>query len=461
MDSYISYLEHHGILGQKWGVKNGPPYPLDANAHNSREKKAGWRKSLDKGSSSKSEETKRKESVSNAKKTKAAAKQSLSDAQLAYNLAKNRYNYNVDEKKKAAYKAALDKASRELDAAKKEYDTTVKDLNTAKETGEYNKEVREKQSLSERHRENLKRKYLNQGMSEEEANAAVEKRIKIEKALAITAGVTVAAVGTYVVVNKLGKEYCDGILKKGTTIQTIAATGDREFDRAFYTSYKGLDKTKYMGLYGQQLKMQGGDVYKYGLTVGKDIRVAPKNAAAKIFDELYKSDSAFRDSVNTIAESARTKAGYGNAKQWRAIASMASGEAKTRYDGFNITLALHGIGLDEAHQKFYDALKKAGYHAIYDINDMKYSGYNTNSPLIIFDPTTVAKSVVSKVSDVDFTSAAAKSQMLLLGREFLEGSGGMLAVDAAMIGGTIAASKNLEERLKELDRKVEEDKKKK
>jgi len=22
------YLEHHGVKGQKWGVKNGPPYPL-------------------------------------------------------------------------------------------------------------------------------------------------------------------------------------------------------------------------------------------------------------------------------------------------------------------------------------------------------------------------------------------------------------------------------------------------
>lgn len=25
----MSTLEHHGIKGQKWGVKNGPPYPLD------------------------------------------------------------------------------------------------------------------------------------------------------------------------------------------------------------------------------------------------------------------------------------------------------------------------------------------------------------------------------------------------------------------------------------------------
>lgn len=40
-------LYHHGILGQRWGKKNGPPYPLGASDHSSSEKKAGWRKSLD------------------------------------------------------------------------------------------------------------------------------------------------------------------------------------------------------------------------------------------------------------------------------------------------------------------------------------------------------------------------------------------------------------------------------
>lgn len=53
------YLSHHGILGQKWGKKNGPPYPLGSGDHSASEKKAGWKKSLGGGRNENMYESKR------------------------------------------------------------------------------------------------------------------------------------------------------------------------------------------------------------------------------------------------------------------------------------------------------------------------------------------------------------------------------------------------------------------
>lgn len=33
-------LSHHGIEGQKWGVRNGPPYPIQSGDHSAAEKRA-------------------------------------------------------------------------------------------------------------------------------------------------------------------------------------------------------------------------------------------------------------------------------------------------------------------------------------------------------------------------------------------------------------------------------------
>lgn len=42
MNQYELY--HHGILGQKWGVKHGPPYPLGGGSYSESEKKAIYKK---------------------------------------------------------------------------------------------------------------------------------------------------------------------------------------------------------------------------------------------------------------------------------------------------------------------------------------------------------------------------------------------------------------------------------
>lgn len=49
IDSSGSDLYHHGILGQRWGHRYGPPYPLDSGDHSSAERKAGWKKSIKAG----------------------------------------------------------------------------------------------------------------------------------------------------------------------------------------------------------------------------------------------------------------------------------------------------------------------------------------------------------------------------------------------------------------------------
>lgn len=43
---YRNELRHHGIKGQKWGVRNGPPYPLGASDYSASERKAGWKASM-------------------------------------------------------------------------------------------------------------------------------------------------------------------------------------------------------------------------------------------------------------------------------------------------------------------------------------------------------------------------------------------------------------------------------
>lgn len=51
---YNITLCHHGIRGQKWGRRNGPPYPLEADAHSKSEKKARWEYSLNRNTNERS-----------------------------------------------------------------------------------------------------------------------------------------------------------------------------------------------------------------------------------------------------------------------------------------------------------------------------------------------------------------------------------------------------------------------
>lgn len=136
-------LYHHGILGMKWGHKNGPPYPLGAGDHSTSEKKAGWFKSLKAKRTAKKLKKKRAKSLEKARivrQKKAAEKKAHDelmknkDKVLAKGSAKELMKYRGEitnqelktaldrldlEKKLSSYSAA------EKDAFRKKVDRVV------------------------------------------------------------------------------------------------------------------------------------------------------------------------------------------------------------------------------------------------------------------------------------------------------------------------------------------------
>ena len=93
------------------------------------------------------------------------------------------------------------------------------------------------------------------------------------------------------------------------------------------------------------------------------------------------------------------------------------------YDNFNSGLVeMRGSGADT---KFYNKLKSAGYGAIQDINDMKFSGYNAKNPLIVFDNS--KKSIMVKsVKEMTDDSKMLRKGLAEVGKGQVENMGKLL-----------------------------------
>lgn len=92
-------LNHHGILGQKWGKRNGPPYPLNAGDHSAAEKKAGWRKSLDAGEIHK-QHHENVMSIKNSSASKAEKQRALAAEEEDYNKKLSQARLSAAQKEK-------------------------------------------------------------------------------------------------------------------------------------------------------------------------------------------------------------------------------------------------------------------------------------------------------------------------------------------------------------------------
>lgn len=276
-----------------------------------------------------------------------------------------------------------------------------------------------------KYRQKLEAQYKKLGLSDEDAQAATNRKIRAEKILAASAALTVAACAAYAY-NKHRKNKIDGIIKAGEALQRIEMqdTGGK-LHEVFYVAKGKHDMNRYKGLLGFTRAQQTGHAYMMKLEAASDIKVASREKARKAFGDLMNNDKDFRSSL-----------GFGDG-------SFTTREINRMYEEFNRQLVDRSMPQDSVH-KFYDKLKSAGYGAIQDVNDMDYSGYKAKNPLIVFDNAggNISVKSVEEMTDMDGMGRAyTKEMMKALGEAKIDNLLGKegLAI-AGITGGSAVAS---------------------
>lgn len=294
------------------------------------------------------------------------------------------------------------------------------------------------------HRKKLEAKYVKQGYTQKDAEAIADRRIKAEKVVAGAAAITLTAAAAYAA-NKQIKYRVDSMIKEGTDIRRISSSGKLNTDRALYTSSDKKDNLKYKGIYGAQLKGQGRDIKQMNIKATQNIKVASRKHAEDAFVDLYRKDPEFRKNALEILEAVKPTVSSSSQKGIEAALKepnrVNDRALRKAYDAFNIGLVSSDDKQRANASKFYNKLKEAGYDAIKDINDAKYSGYNTKTPTIIFNGK--GKLALDKVKDIgadEFTSSN-RAAMEMLQKEFTRKAAGQgLALGAGY--GALAATSN-------------------
>lgn len=354
MDRYL-YLSHHGIKGQKWGIRRF-------------QNEDGTLTALGKD----------RYGVDKAKLEYIEAKEKVKKYRKAYLLG--------DEKAYAKYRRS--------------YNAKVRAKNDYKDTKTYAL-IKEQNVVSKRQKK-LISEYMAKGYTQKEAELAAYRRDKAEKIAVAALGVSVAAISAYGAY-KYADYAFDKILDSKTPLSRVTTNSDSSVHDAFYAVLNKAknDKIRYKGLYANQLAARGNNnVYEKIIDINAPIKMASRKNAKKLVGAAMQSDRLFQGELMTDPTIALLyKRKYGDLGTAYLIQdtkrAVESGKLNNSlYDAMNIAL----VDRSSASTKlFYNALRSAGYGAVKDVNDSKYSGFNTKLPIIVFDS---AKVQVRKVREL-------------------------------------------------------------
>ena len=289
--------------------------------------------------------------------------------------------------------------------------------------------------LYDGHKENLLYKYRTNGYSEKDAQEKLRKRLRNEKIGAAALGLAAAGAATYFGKNYLQDEFFGRTLKKGSVIDTVTSAEDLDKSSPFYGAFRNMDKMKYRGYLGRERRQKRLDIQipylrkRMGLdspdnvmklVAKSDVKIAPNKVAKESFEKLYKNDASFKSAADKIIR------GYG----WDIKG--------TNYEKFNVGLidGRYNSESKNAVQKFYGALKEKGYHALNDLNDKKFSGYETSNPTVFFDNANISKSSVKQLTNSVINRDARRTDFVNLAKAV----GTELGPKAAAAAGFIAVA---------------------
>ena len=367
MGYYDNTLEHHGILGQKWGVRRF-------------ENKDG----------------------------------TLTSAGRSRYHTDSEGNYQKLDYAKSNYASTSTKVSGNYYFRKKQ----LSDIKARIEMD--GKEIT-------KHQQKLIDKYKEKGMSQEEAEIAAYKRAKLEKTLAAAGAVTLAAAAAYGGV-KYHNYVTDELLEVGkVSMKRVTSDSTDDLHDTFYSAFGKRDSNKYVGLYGDQIRKNGREVFQKTIDLKDNIKIASDKKAKDVMVKVL-GDSSSEDRQEIINSIKRQKELFGimagrNSKQYnileKGIKDIESGNFNTKaaYDAININMTNGNQA--KIIKEFKQTLKDAGYSGIKDRNDSSYSGYNAKTARIIFDTSKVKVSDIRSVSNKEITRKNGQIMLNLIGQQLI------------------------------------------
>ena len=245
-----------------------------------------------------------------------------------------------------------------------------------------------------KHRQNLEANYRAKGMSAKEAEVAASKRIKIEKTIAVTAGLTVAACTAYYARNKYIADRTDQILKAGTSFHNLDSKRNPRPGEHLYVNYRQNDRNFFNGRFAVNKMRKNGHVFEHRIEAIDDVKIPSLKTRQSVFKQLCEQDPEFKEAIRKhsgMSESASPKKLYKN--MWQLF-----GDKDSEY--FN-----------NAKHKYFKALKEKGYAAIVDEWDTNRLVYRSDAPLILLDTNhkSLGKMTIKELKTNDILTAQANS----------------------------------------------------